>query len=332
MKNKSDSNSKFNKLLNSKYNKTALIFAEVALLLTVVILICLVVKGDISFEKPEETKYIINDTTENNIVYKEGLTFAPTEKDINNFEDENDTHEKNTVSNNSGGAVNNGNSSGQVSNDKTLPDPSGWSKSQIIAKAKDAVNKTKAYNGNLTVSHTEGFSADVTECTGGEIVKSIVNLMIGWVVKPVEETLVYQNGKTVNSEGETVPIILPKRGDFSLSENGVKTASVQTSGNEYVIKINLVEESVGMYDVPKHNASSIGYLDVASFDISFMEVDSADIVYKGSSIELRINAEGYVTYANYIIPLHIDGSAHKGSISGSATFEGEQTEEWRLDW
>mgnify|MGYP003434798037 CR=1 FL=1 len=34
-------------------------------------------------------------------------------------------------------------------------------------------------------------------------------LMIGWVVKPVEETLVFQNGKAVNSEGETVPIILP---------------------------------------------------------------------------------------------------------------------------
>ena len=61
-------------------------------------------------------------------------------------------------------------------------------------------------------------------------------------------------------------------------------------------------------------------------------VDSADIVYKGSSIELHINADGYVTYANYRIPLHIDGSAHKGSISGSASFEGEQTEEWRLNY
>ena len=156
--------------------------------------------------------------------------------------------------------------------------------------------------------------------------------MIGWVVKPVEETLVFQNGKAVNSEGETVPIILPKRNNFSLDSNGVKSASVQRVGDEYVIKITLIEESVGMYQVPKYNAGAVGYLDVANFDISFMEVDSADIVYKGSSIELRINAEGYVTYANYKIPLHIDGSAHRGSISGSATFEGEQTEEWYLNF
>ncbi len=319
---------KKNDIYEFNFKKNVLIVCEIALLVTVVILICLVVKGDISLKSPETTKYIINDTTESGIVYKEGLTFAPTEKNEKDNEDKNTT-----VANNPDGAVNIESPDVQSNNNKVvLPDPSDWSKAQIIAKAREAVNQTKAYTGNLTVSHTEGFSADVTECTGGEIVKSVVNLMIGWVVKPVEETLVYQNGKTVNSEGETVPVLLPKRNNFNLTENGVKSASVQRSGNEYIIKINLVEESVGMYDVPKHNASSIGYLDVANFDISFMEVDSADIVYKGSSIELKINADGYVTYANYKIPLHIDGSAHKGSISGSATFEGEQTEEWRLNW
>lgn len=267
------------------------------------------------------------DSIDTTIIYKPGLTFAPTEKQEESEKDENESRLPVEKTTNNTGAIQNGNQ-----NTPVLADPSGWSRAQIITKAKDAVNKTKAYTGSLTVSHNEGFSADVTECSGGEIVKSVVNLMIGWVVKPVEETLVYQNGKAVNSEGETVPIILPKKNSFTLTESGVVSASVQRSGSEYVIKLNLVEESVGMYDVPKHNASSIGYLDVASFDLSFMEVDSADIVYKGSSIELRINAEGFVTYANYKIPLHIEGSAHKGSISGSATFEGEQTEEWRLAW
>lgn len=267
------------------------------------------------------------DNVSTTIIYKPGLTFAPTQtvEHTEEFENENNLPSEKITSNI--GAIQNNDQ-----NNIVIEDPSGWSKAQIISKAKEAVNKTKAYQGNLTVTHTEGFSANVTECSAGGIIRSVVDLMIGWVVKPVDETLVYQNGSAVNSEGETVPIILPKRNAFSLDESGVKTATVHRSGNEYVIKINLVEESVGMYDVPKHNASAVGYLDVASFDVSFMEVDSADIVYKGSSIELRINAEGYVTYANYKIPLHIEGSAHKGSISGSATFEGEQTEEWRLDW
>lgn len=291
-------------------------------MLTVVVVTIAVMSGNLSFGNNKETTlYVTQPFTDDTTDSKSSLTLFPGDN-------------KNNTGN--GETQNGGSSQGGngfiPSNQSSLADPSGWSTNQIVSKAKDAVNKTKAYKGNLTVDHNESFTADVTDCSAGGIVRSVVDLMIGWVVKPVEETLVFQNGKAVNSEGETVPIILPKRNNFSLDSSGVKSASVQRVGDEYVIKITLVEESVGMYQVPKHNAGAVGYLDVANFDISFMEVDSADIVYKGSSIELRINAEGYVTYANYKIPLHIDGSAHRGSISGSATFEGEQTEEWYLNF
>ncbi len=291
-------------------------------MLTVVVVTIAVVGGNFSFGNNKETTlYVTQAFTDDTTSSKSSLTLLPG-NNLNNTDN--------------GETQNGGNSQGGNSlvsgNQSSLADPSGWSTNQIISKAKDAVNKTKAYKGRLTVNHNESFTADVTDCSAGGIVRTVVDLMIGWVVKPVEETLVFQNGKAVNSEGETVPIILPKRNNFSLDSSGVKSASVQRVGDEYVIKITLVEESVGMYQVPKHNAGAVGYLDVANFDISFMEVDSADIVYKGSSIELRINAEGYVTYANYKIPLHIDGSAHRGSISGSATFEGEQTEEWYLNF
>lgn len=308
----------------TKLKKNIILVLGLALLITLIVLVVVVVKGDFGSNNAQSEA----DTT---IIYKEGLTFAPTKEDKNNLEEDNNVTE-NIKSENDNAGVNTPADNRQNTSSDALPDSSGWSTSQIISKAADAVNKTKAYTGNLTVNHSEGFTADVKECTGGEIVKSIANLMIGWVVKPVDEVLSFQNGKAVNSEGETVPIILPKRNGFSLSKNGVTSATVQQTGNEYIIKINLIEESVGMYEVPTHNASAIGYLDVGSFDISFMEIDSADIVYKGSSIELRINADGFVTYANYKIPLYIKGSAHKGSISGSAVFEGVQTEEWKLNW
>ena len=291
-------------------------------MLTVVVVTIAVVGGNFSFGNNKETTlYVTQPITDDTTSSKSSLTLLPG----NNLNNTDNGETQNGGSSQGGNSLVSGNQS-------SLADPSGWSTNQIISKAKDAVNKTKAYKGSLTVDHNESFTADVTDCSAGGIVRTVVDLMIGWVVKPVEETLVFQNGKAVNSEGETVPIILPKRNNFSLDSSGVKSASVKRVGDEYVIKITLIEESVGMYQVPKHNAGAVGYLDVANFDISFMEVDSADIVYKGSSIELRINAEGYVTYANYKIPLHIDGSAHRGSISGSATFEGEQTEEWYLNF
>lgn len=301
-----------------KLRKSIVVVIEIAFLLTMVISI--VVLKSVTSQDKEDMAF-------DSIVYKT-VTFAQTKEYTNNKNEEQPQLTQTFQSNNwNEPELNNPAVSVAV-----LPDPSGWSTAQIISTAKDSVNKTKAYTSNLTVNHSEGFTANVTECSAGGIVRSVVDLMIGWVVKPVEETLVYQNGKAVNSDGEVVPIVLPKRNGFSLDESGVKSATIQRTGNEYIIKIILFEESVGMYDVPAHNAASIGYLDVASFDISFMEIDSADIVYKGSSIELRINAEGYVTYANYKIPLQIKGSAHKGSISGSATIEGEQTEEWRLNY
>lgn len=208
------------------------------------------------------------------------------------------------------------------------PDPSGWTTAQILALTTNAVNKTQAYTGDLSVIHSETFQADVTECTGGSVVEGVAETMIGWVVKPVQENLVYKNGRATNSEGESVPIILPKRNGFTLSANGIQSASIELSGSDYIVKIKLVEEHAGMYDVPVHNASAVGYLDVANFDLSFLEIDSADIIYKGTTIEFRISPEGYVTYAKYDIPLKINGSAHKGPVSGSATFEGVQSEEW----
>ncbi len=213
-----------------------------------------------------------------------------------------------------------------------LPDPSGWSSGQILQTASDAIRKTKAYMNSVTVEHSEAFVANITECTGGAIVKTVANLMMGWIVKPVNETLQFNNGMAMNSEGENIQLLLPKNGSFTLTQAGLTSADIMISNNEYVIKLNIVPESVGMYDVPVHNAASIGYLDVANYDISFLTVDSADIVYKGSSIDLRINSDGYVTAATYKIPLNVKGTGHRGEISGALTFDGEQSEIWKFNW
>lgn len=325
---------KFSKILQSKQNRAVIIILEVAALLTVVVLICAVLGGDLISSDNEPTQYIVQNTeqsTDRSNSYE--TQFA--QGSVPTTNSSGGSVGGYTPSGNIGGYVNGGSQNTaqtQAAATITLENPSGWSTSQILSKAADAVNKTKAYKNNLSVRHSESFDAEVTEATGGSIVRSVANIMVGWVVQPVDETLNYQNGTAVNSEGETVPIILPKKNNFYLGESGVTSASAKISGNEYVINISLVEESVGMHEVPQHNASAIGYLDVANFDLSFLTVDSANITYKGSSLELRINAEGYVTYAEYHIPLNIVGSGHSGSISGSVTFDGEQTEVWRLSY
>lgn len=315
--------------LDSKENRRAVIILEIAGLLTIIVITCAILQGDImsTFSKPSE--YIPQNMISTGDQYVYGTQY------VGDSTTRGTTAEESSLVNTFGYTINSnysGFTPGTTEASPSLEEPSRWTTAQIVEKAAKAVNQTKLYKNNLTVHHKETFDATVTECTGGSLVQSVANVMVGWVVQPVDETLNYSNGLAQNSEGETVPIILPKRSGFELSSQGVSSASARLSGDQYVLKINLVPESVGINQVPTHNASSIGYLDVGNFDISFMEIDSADITYSGSSIELHINSQGYVTYAVYKVPLTIVGSAHKGSISGSATFVGEQSEIWTLNY
>lgn len=323
----------------SKNKKTVIIVLEVAVLLTVVLITCSVFGGKLSL-KPGEAKENKHTEVANTIQYKVPPTFAESENSspkltLPNGDSADTATAANGAVNSQSGSLDSGFLQGDnatQSSSGSLEDPSAWSKSKILAEAKSAITKTKSYTGKFSVAHKEGFDADVTECTGGSIVASVANLLIGWVVSPVDETLNFNGGKAVNSEGETVSILLPKKGSFTLSESGLSTASARRSGNEYIITLGLVKESVDLYGVPKHNASAIGYLDVGNLDISFMDVDKADITYKGSTVELHINSNGYITSASYTIPLHVEGAAHRGSISGSAVFDGVQTEQWTFNW
>lgn len=325
----------FSKILQSKTNRTIIIVVEVAALLTVAMLGIGLIKGGYGLKEENTTQYVIQyQPTEGTTSGSYDVSYYDNGVKVTLDSVGNASGIQNPADYNNGGGTQNGSQNTVQNNTQSAitENVTGWSRAKILSKAADAVNKTKAYTNNVTVNHRESFDATVTECTGGAVVQSVANMMVGWVVKPVDETLNFTNGKAVNSEGETVSLILPQKNGFYLSEDGVESASVNVVNNEYIIKINIVEESVGMNDVPRHNASAIGYLDVANFDLSFLTVESAQIDYKGSSVELRINAQGYVTYAEYHIPLLIKGSGNGAGISGSVTFDGEQTEVWSLNY
>ena len=206
------------------------------------------------------------------------------------------------------------------------------SKGEIVSLFSAAVNKTRSFTGAVSVQHTEGFTADIQSITGGELVKTMANKLIGMVVAPVNETLQFSGGSAVNSEGDTVALLLPKKGVFSLPESGVVTAVSSQSGQNTVVDLTLVSESVGMNEVPAVNASAIGYLDVGSLDISLLTVQSANITYTGSKIHAVINPDGYIASVTYTIPLRVEGMASALGISGSAVFVGEETESWTVQW
>lgn len=204
------------------------------------------------------------------------------------------------------------------------------SKAEILSKLSSAINKTKQLKNSLSVHHTESFTANITECTGGSLGKAVANKLMGSVVKPVDETLEFKNGTATNSDGEQIMLLLPKNGPFSIDESGVKKAVTYKKDGLTVTEIMLVSESVGINDVPKANASAVGYLDVKNFDLMGLQVTEAEITYKGTVLRVFVDDEGYVRRAEYSIPLHVSGKGAKGALSGYAIFDGEQREVWEF--
>lgn len=212
-------------------------------------------------------------------------------------------------------------------------DPSSWTTAEILKFTTDAVTKTKAYTNQITVDHEEAFDVRVTKAPGGSLVMSTADKIIASVAKPSQEVLTFTNGRTTNAEGENVPLLLPKRGAFTLTRDGIAKAYAKKSGNDTIVHIQLVEEIGTLTNHPKHHAASVGYLDASDVDLgSTVVLDYLDITYTGSTMDFVINSDGYVASVAYKIPIHIAVAAKIVGISASGECEGSQSETWKINW
>ena len=214
----------------------------------------------------------------------------------------------------------------------TGADPSTWSVQQIVDYVNKCVNQTRAYTGNLTAGHKETITATLTKAPGGALLQSIANPIIESAIKPTDETLTFVNGQAVDSEKETVPILLPKKSAFSLDANGVASATARAEGTDTVVEIALVKEVGTLETAPQYNATSIGYLNAGMVDLSAVTLTACDITYPGSTMKLRINQSGYVVTADYSVPFVVEAAGKAMFISAEVTCEGSDSESWVLNW
>lgn len=213
------------------------------------------------------------------------------------------------------------------------PDYSSYSKAQIIDAYKGYLNKTRAFTGNLTVQHTESFNADIKDAhPGGALTELLASNIVKLVGSEGQQTLNFSGGKATNKDGESIPILLPQRTEFSLSPAGVADASIKAVGDKISIRIVLVPETVSMGQVPTHNASAIGYLDTSNMDFKIITISRVDITYPGSVIDAVIGKDGYIESVTYTINMSTYAELSGMGISGYGTLEGAQTEKWELMW
>ncbi len=214
----------------------------------------------------------------------------------------------------------------------TEADISTWNTQQIVQYLSDAVNKTKAYTGNVTANRSEDLGITVEELSPNiPMLKNIANSLIERFIKPVDEVVQFSGG-VGTSDGEQIPLLLPKRQAFTLPASGVQQASASKSGNNIVIDITLVQESSSLSNPPLYNSQATGYLDVNSVDLGAITIESLDFVYLGSTIHVVIGPNGYVLSADYHIPLKVSAVGKVVGVTGSFSGTGYQTEKWVINW
>ncbi len=202
-----------------------------------------------------------------------------------------------------------------------------------MAYVSNAVNMTKAYTGALTVDHVQKFTFNVDSISPNlPLVQNFAQSVINGVLKGDQETLTFNGGYAVNGDGETVPILLPKRQGFVLPAEGVLSAAAAQSGENVIVDLTLVAETGTLTSFPPYNSGAIGYLNADKLDISLFTIEKFNVSYPGSTIRFTIGANGYVLSAVYHTPVSIDASGKVGLVSGGFQSSGASDETWTLRW
>ncbi len=220
-------------------------------------------------------------------------------------------------------------------------DVSTLTKEQIVAKVAEAVNKVKSEQ-NMTARKTENVTVNLTALSV-ESLRSLVNSIISSLVgEPVDQTITVSGGIATYPDGTTKPIkeaIPPSNDvtkDFTLTADGVASATATKQGENIVYSVVLVAESTtGSNPIPAHNSKAIGYLNVMSFNDdlpSGAQIIDANMSYPGSTVEVTVNPAGQVIKFVNKMPMKGDGTAKIAFAEGKAEFEGNLDEVWEFTY
>ena len=209
-------------------------------------------------------------------------------------------------------------------------DPSALSKAQIIEKMNGYMKDLKAEQ-NVKAHKSENITVEVTDCSVQAAISAVNNIIKNLAGS---EELDYTISNGASTAGETMySIIPPTNKDFLLTEAGVLTAEAKTSGTDTVYTVVLAEENTTITSpVPAHNSTAIGYLDLASLDLTGVTIEAADMKYPGSTVEITVNADGKVTKLVNKMPMSGYGKAQITFFNGNATFEGALDETWTFTY
>lgn len=201
--------------------------------------------------------------------------------------------------------------------------PSG--NAEIAAAYNKAINDTKNYTGSVHLNKVSTVAITITDCPGGDSVKSIVQGVVDRYATTSTKDIDYNNG-TDPDGGKLYNRITPGDRDSALTEAGIANATCVADGDGYKMSITLVSEKAtfdGTNTVnPSHHESCLDPLNLATLDVSPITITNADMTYPGATLEVTVDGQGRMTLFSVKLPLSGSGTGGMTFIKATVGLEG----------
>lgn len=200
------------------------------------------------------------------------------------------------------------------------------SNADIAKLYNEALNKTKAYKGNVKIKRVEGVTTVVTKLA---LVKSIAQGMLPNTYPETREGT-FSNGlstadKRVKKDGDTKEFdpgtklanyLPPPEGkNATLAAAGIKDAKHTAVGGGYKLEITLIQEAGdGINYLPTHHASVMDTLSMSDKDLEPFTVINATTTYSGATITVNVNANGLITSLSILETVNVTGVVTYGDM------------------
>lgn len=187
-----------------------------------------------------------------------------------------------------------------------------------------AINDLRAYTGTVTLKKTE--TVDIKAKDIPKAVEGVVNSVVQGFLGTTENTYTYTNG--VDEGGGPIgERIIPWGRDAAVTPSDIVSCKItENADGGYTIEMTFLAESVS-YDgttstEPVHHKTAMDPLNLATLDISPLEIFSAEMNYPGATVQLTVDSQGRIVKLHNFLPLNGKGNGGYKVIKMTLGLEG----------
>lgn len=214
--------------------------------------------------------------------------------------------------------------------------PAVTAEQEILDVITNGINSLKASDASFVGHKVQVLDMELTECSAPAFT-DIVNKILDMFIETEIYDFDFTNGKGYDPENKkevaSIEAFPPEGKNFSLTIDGVASATKETQGENTVYRVKLKAES-STKDNPKtlYHENACDTLDLSTFNMPLGEITKADLEYPGAIVGVTLDKDGKVVGYYERLDIIGVGEATAVGMSGGGKVVGYVDETWTIEW